>query len=235
MVQRAARFDRRAVPVRFGLRLLAQAVFLITAFAAFGALREHVWPLGGLGAFVIASVLSFLAVLIHELAHAGVARWLGADILKIVVLPFEWRLRPRRLRFVGTVGHGDIGGYVAYHLDRIGAARKHAVIAVAGPLANIVAAVAAGFAAAMLDTGKQAVVVATLASANINSPAFPDNEAISAWLANTSTYVDYGEPVGPVLAAAFMLVSLGMGLGNLIPFDQSDGMHLWRYFRRRAR
>jgi hypothetical protein len=49
------------------------------------------------------------------------------------------------------------------------------------------------------------------------------------------SHVNYGAPAGLVLATAFTLVSLGMGLGNLIPFDQSDGMHLWRYFRRARR
>lgn len=206
MVQRTARVDRPAIPLRFGLRLLAQALFLVTAFAAMGALREHHWPLGGLDAFVIASVLSFLAVLVHQLAHAAVAQRVGADVLKIVALPLELKLRPRRLRFVGTAGRADLGGYVSYHLDRVDAARKHAIIAVAGPLANLVSAVLAGGAAALLDTRHPAAV-----------------------------YSASGEPAAPALAAAFMLVSLGMGLGNLVPFDRSDGMHLWRYFRRNAR
>ena len=189
--------------MRIGLRLFAKVLLLITAFAAMGALQAHRWPLGGLGAFVVACILTFFAVLVHELAHAAAAHWVGADILKIVALPFELRLRPRRLRFIGTAGHGDLGGYVSYHLDRIGAGRKHALIAAAGPFANLAAAVIAGFAAAMLDPGGPAM--------------------------------RYNDPAAPALAAAFMLVSLGMGLANLIPYDQSDGMHLWRYFRRLKR
>lgn len=234
MVQRAAGLDRHAVPVRIGLRLLAKALLLITAIAAMGVLQQHRWTLGGLGAFVVAILLTFVAVLVHELAHAGAARWVGADVLKIVALPFELRLRPRRLRFIGTAGHGDIGGYVAYHLDRIDAHRRHAIIAAAGPLANIATGILAGVAAAMLDAVRRGAEVAMTAGDG-NFIALPDDNATRAWIEAQAIHVSYGEPIAPVLAAAFMLVSLGMGLANLIPYDQSDGMHLWRYFRRLKR
>lgn len=185
--------------MNFGLRLVAKTLMLIAAFAAMGALREHDWPLGFIGALTISVVLSFVAILIHELSHAAAAWWQGAEVLKIVVLPFELRIRPRKFGWAGSLRNGDIGGYVSYHLDRIGAHRRHAIIAAAGPVGNIVTGALAGVLAAALDTGRRGVE---------------------------------GEPIAPVLAAAFTIVSISAGLANLIPFDQSDGMHIWRYFRR---
>lgn len=38
-------------------------------------------------------------------------------------------------------------------------------------------------------------------------------------------------PPGAAVATAFAILSVGMGLANLIPFDGSDGMRLLRYFR----
>jgi Zn-dependent protease len=36
---------------------------------------------------------------------------------------------------------------------------------------------------------------------------------------------------GSAVAMAFAILSVGMGLANLIPFDGSDGKRLLRYFR----
>ena len=38
-------------------------------------------------------------------------------------------------------------------------------------------------------------------------------------------------PAGPALGAAFAILSVGMGLANLLPFEGIDGMRLFRYFR----
>jgi Zn-dependent protease len=180
-------------------------VLTLTGFAAVGVLESAplslIWPI----AVVAALMLTFVSTLIHELAHAAAAGWLGADINKIVVLPFEFSLGQRRLRLVGRAGKGDLGGYVAYKLDRIAPRRKHAIIAVSGPVANLVTGLAAGWMA-------QSVSIA--------------NAAISAG--------DYRLSAAP-LAMAFAMLSVGMGIGNLIPFDQSDGMRIWRYFRPVAR
>ncbi|MBN8807429.1 MAG: hypothetical protein J0I47_04210 [Sphingomonas sp.] len=176
---------------------------MLTAFAALGALQGHRWAFGWVGGVMAASLVTFLAVLIHELAHAAMAWRLGATIHKIVVLPFEFSVRSRRLRIVRRAGHGDIGGCVTYNLDRISANVRHALIAAAGPVANVATAVVVGM------------------------------------FAYTSTYQSsygrYDEPVGISMAIAFMLVSIGMGLSNLIPFDHSDGMRIWRYLILRGR
>jgi Zn-dependent protease len=82
---------------------------------------------------------------------------------------------------------------VTYTLDRIEARRRHAIVAIAGPLANIVTGVVAGSTLTIAKRG--------------------------------------GLPPGAAVATAFAILSVGMGLANLLPFDGSDGMRLLRYFR----
>ncbi|MEP9360468.1 site-2 protease family protein [Sphingomonas sp. KR3-1] len=180
------------------MRALAISIFFVTAFGVVGLLSEHFHGDSGLVLrLLIDALLSFVAVLMHELGHAGAARHFGAQIGAIVVLPFELKMKPRRLRVRWRAGGGDLGGYVTYRLDRIDARRKHMAISAAGPVANLLLALAAGAVAAQLGT-------ATLA--------------------------------GTLLGALAML-SVGMGLANLVPFRGSDGAHILQGFRagRRAR
>lgn len=116
-----------------------------------------VWVGGNLALrIVLALLITFVATLAHELGHALAARLVGAEIRAIMVVPFRMRLRPRRFEFAGPAGNGDIGGYMSYTLDRIGARRKQALIAAAGPAANLLLAgladmAASGFVAAGHD------------------------------------------------------------------------------------
>jgi membrane-associated protease RseP (regulator of RpoE activity) len=135
------------------MRAIAILIFLLTAFGVVGLLSEHFHGDSGLVLRLATdALLSFVAVLVHELGHAGAARHFGADIGAIVVLPFEFRMKPRRLRVKWRAGSGDLGGYVSYRLDRIDARRKHMAISAAGPAANLLLALGAGALAARLDT-----------------------------------------------------------------------------------
>lgn len=175
------------------MRIVAWVVLALTSMAAMGAMEAHRWQLGGVGAGLFILALVFVAVLIHELAHAAAAAAMGARVSRIVVVPFEYTLRPRKLGFLKHRVRGDLGGYVSYTLDRIEARRRHAIVAVAGPLANI----ATGMAAAGI-------------------PSLDDSRDLSA---------------ASAVATAFAILSVGMGLANLLPFDGSDGTRLLRYFR----
>jgi Zn-dependent protease len=175
------------------LRLFAWFVLLITSVAAMSALEAHRWMLGWAGSALFILALVFVAVLIHELAHAVAAAAVGARVSRIVVVPFEFTLHPRSLRLIRRPVRGDLGGYVSYTLDRIEARKRHAIVAVAGPLANVI-------------TGMTA----------------------SGW---TSLGGARGLAAAPAVAIAFAILSVGMGIANLIPFDGSDGMRLLRYFR----
>ncbi|MBB4098058.1 Zn-dependent protease [Sphingomonas kyeonggiensis] len=129
------------------------AIFFLTAFGVMGVLSEHFRGDAGLVLrLMMDAMLCFVAVLVHELGHAAVARQLGADIRAIVVLPFAFNTKRRELRLKWRAGMGDLGGYVSYTLDRIDARRKHMMIAAAGPIANLLLALVAGTGAALVGT-----------------------------------------------------------------------------------
>ncbi len=133
------------------MRVLAMLIFLVTAFGVVGVLADYFPGDAGLiPRLAIDAVLAFVAVLVHELGHAAAAWRLGADVRSIVVLPFELRLHPRKLRTKWKAGKGDLGGYVTYTLDRIDARRKHLMISAAGPGANLLLALVGGLAARQL-------------------------------------------------------------------------------------
>ena len=191
MVQRAAVLDRLAVPLI--MRPIAWVVLAITSVVALGALAQSNLHVGISGAWLAVLLIGFVAVLVHELGHAVVANAVGGRVGRIVVFPVEFVVASRKLRLVRRWGRGDLGGYVTYTLDRIEARRRHAIVAIAGPAANIVTGVAAGSSVAIAAPGIL--------------------------------------PPGAAVATAFAILSIGMGLANLIPFDGSDGMRLLRYFR----
>ena len=133
------------------MRALAILIFLVTAFGVVGVLADYFPGDAGLIPRLAIDVsLSFVAVLVHELGHAAAAWRLGADVHSIVVVPLELRFHPRRLRTKWKAGKADLGGYVAYSLDRIQARRKHMMIAAAGPAANLLLALGAGLIAERL-------------------------------------------------------------------------------------
>ncbi|MEG3143420.1 site-2 protease family protein [Sphingomonas sp. RT2P30] len=219
----------------FGLRLIAQALLLLTSLAMYAALGALRMPGGVLASIIVAALLTFVAILGHELAHAVVAHLVGARIRAIVALPFRLRLHPLRLDLSGRGGRGDLGGYVSYTLDRVDARRKHAIIAAAGPLANLVLALLAGMMAAGLDhraTTPAERDTATVAA--IHAGRLPSDEEVRQWLA-TRPVRDSGPFVWSTLLAAFAILSGGLGLANLIPYGGSDGdriLDLWRWHKR---
>jgi Zn-dependent protease len=221
--------------VTFGLRLVAQALLLLTSIAMYGALDALNLPGGVLASILIAALLTFVAILGHELAHAAAAHLVGARIRAIVALPLRLCLHPLRLDLVGRGGRGDLGGYVSYTLDRIDARRKHAIIAAAGPLANLVMALLAGTMAAALDhrsTTPAERDTATVAA--IHDGRMPSEEEVHRWLARRPV-IAAGPPAWPILLFAFAILSGGLGLANLIPYRGSDGDHILDLWRRRAR
>jgi Zn-dependent protease len=119
-------------------------------------------PYPGGGLFTRLAVLLgllFVATFAHELGHAAAVRWTGGQIKVFMVTPFRLQMKPRRLRLAMAGGRGDIGGYVTYTLDRIGARRGHAIIAAAGPVANILLACGAMLVAVAVDVSGQTWLV----------------------------------------------------------------------------
>lgn len=193
----------------FGLRIVAQALLLLTSIGVYGALGALHAPGGVLTSIVLVALLTFVAILAHELAHAVAAHRVGARVHAIVAFPFRLRLQPRRLELIKRGPHhrGDLGGYVSYTLDGIGARRKRAIIAAAGPLANLALALLAATVEQLFDHG--APVAGAVPGAAASAPL--------------------------IFLSAFALLSGGLGLANLIPYAGSDGDHIAGLWRRPKR
>lgn len=212
------------------MRELAILAYLIVNFAIWSALPSIHLGGGFLARLVTVLLLMFVVTLVHELGHAAAVRWLGGQIKVIMVTPFHLQFKPRRLKLAMPAGRGDIGGYVSYTLDRIDPRRGHAIIAAAGPAANLALAALAMLVVAMLAEPHVATVVSE-SSGMMHDARFPSDASIQAWLFRRQY---------SALAHALAVISGGLALFNLIPFKGSDGDHILfalsaRYRRARTR
>jgi membrane-associated protease RseP (regulator of RpoE activity) len=211
-----------------GLRVVAQMLLMLTSIAVYGALGALHTRGGVLTSIVLVALLTFVAILGHELAHAAAARLVGARIHAIVAFPLRLRFRPRRLDLIKRGGHrGDLGGYVSYTLDRIDARRKRATIAAAGPLANLVLALLAGTMVPWFDRP-----LPPLAIHAVPGGAVLDAAEVGDLVARID---EARRPTAPIILFAFAILSGGLGLANLIPYAGSDGDHIIALWRRRTR
>lgn len=209
MVQRATQIARRAAGVA-GVKLVAYAVMLVFALAAYGVIVDAIpsqfgffvqWP--------IMMAIGFVSVFLHEMGHAVVAHRLGARIERIVVMPFQWDQKTRRIRLASARLAREVGGYVSYRLDTIDARRKRIWIALAGPCTDLIVF--------MLVLTILNAVGATNADEPLKAA------GVSArWLLWLEACVQ-----------SLALTSLGAGIANLIPFDGSDGAQILKGRRRR--
>lgn len=113
---------------------------LIAYLGASTALSEILWAREPLVRYGLASGLIFFVTLIHELGHAAAVVRVGGTLKAVMVFPLQFDLKARRLGFARLNHRGDVGGYVSYSIDRIDARRKHVIVAVAGPVANMLGA-----------------------------------------------------------------------------------------------
>lgn len=234
----------------FGLRMVAQALLMLTSIGVYGTLAALRAPGGVLTSIALVALLTFAAIVAHELAHAAAAQMVGARVHAIVAFPVRLRFRPRRIELIkrGARHGGDLGGYVSYTLDRIDARRRHAIIAAAGPLANLALAVLAGTMAPWFDhraAARDAVQIVVPDGSAPRRAASPDDirPVLQAMSADSATLTairlpDLRPPVWTIILTAFAILSGGLGLANLIPYGRSDGDHilnLWRRGRRAGR
>ena len=227
-----------------GLRVVAQMLLGLTSIGVYGTLGALHARGGVLTSIVLVALLTFVAILAHELAHAAAAQLVGARVHAIVAFPFRLRLRPRRLDLIKRGTHrGDLGGYVSYTLDRIDARRKHAIIAAAGPLANLALALLAGTMAPWFDhrapvPGLVQVVVPSGATSSPTASTGDDRPVLRAMATDAVTVTsirlpDLRPPRWTIILIAFAILSGGLGLANLIPYGGSDGDHILNLWRRR--
>jgi membrane-associated protease RseP (regulator of RpoE activity) len=216
-------------------RIVAVILCWILNYAVWVTLWEQDVVDSGLAALAITAVLSFFAILVHELGHAAAAHRLRIPVVAIAVIPFELRLRPLRLTMNPAAIDRDIGGYVELEDDEFRSMRKDAIVAAAGPVANLIFALIATVLAVGLYsyfwTDLKPVVVVDSAS-GITGPVslvLPSDAEIARSFAEDRRRAIAFAIAG--LANAFAVLSAGMALFNLLPFAGSDGHVIGRWLR----
>lgn len=222
------------------MRLLAYIIFAITWLAACGAIIEA-FALRGttrtLLAIAILLPLILVVITIHELGHALAVKKLGGRVESLMIAGIEFVRSERPAEPQETIAR-EIGGHVVYSFDGGETRREHAIIAAAGPVANIVLGLAFALLAITWNSvGAQPTSAApTLVTTTTGPPSgtptsgprLRTDEEVRAWVeANPQALRrgSNGKGIGYLLGA-FAILSLGIALANLIPFKGSDGAAL---------
>lgn len=222
------------------MKIVAAIIFGLVMGEVFGALSMGFGlSFAGVPNLLIVLSLSFLCIFIHEMGHAIVAQRLGARIERIFLFPFVWRRGERRITLArrGKDRVGELAGYVQYRLDTINARRKHIWIAAAGPAANLLTAIIATFFLFVLPVAKSPPpprIVPIVGHVAAGKPAMlPDDAAISvqALLEQRNDALAWPR----ALLIAFAILSLGIAVSNLLPFEGSDGNTILRGIRKQRR
>ncbi|MBL0914467.1 MAG: site-2 protease family protein [Sphingopyxis sp.] len=207
------------------IRQLAYLMQSILSFIVFAGLREMHLDIWAVIALIV--VLNFLVILIHELGHAWAAvRW-GATLREICVMGIYYDVPKKRLSFRRLPRKAEVGGYVSYSPHPVRHSSKSAIaIALAGPGANLLLALAAG-AALLLLPDPAACIVARDPMLAISGgyAGLPDEAAMRRAFAEAARQENCAW-IGALLhrfAEVLAILSAGIGLSNLLPFDGSDG------------
>ncbi len=77
--------------------MVARMLLLLTSIGVYGTLAALRSPGGVLTSIALVALLTFAAIVAHELAHAAAAQMVGARVHAIVAFPVRLRFRPRRI------------------------------------------------------------------------------------------------------------------------------------------
>lgn len=229
------------------MRLLANVLWgFLNIWLAVAAFQLDLTT-NGFVAYGIFLLMLFLAVIIHEAGHAIAAQRMGAKVAVLAAMFFEYDFEHRKFGWMRSVRHREIAGFVLYRWPMgAGTFRKEAIITAAGPLSNLAAAALAValvplFAATPPAPATVEIVpIGSSGGALQNSPVarLPSSEEINRALAEIDA-AERPEAFRKFIEAAlqvFALLSVGVGVINLVPFDGSDGDRLRKYWARgRAR
>lgn len=216
------------------MRMLAYVLGAILNLMLYAGARE-VGDLAFLQAFALLAVLNFIAILLHELGHAWAFRYVGGSVQKIAVMFLTFDVRQRRLSYNSRLIGSDIGGYVAgrYAQDRP-TVRALITVAAAGPVANAISGGAALLVAAWIgapSTNLADAVAIADGQPPMSAPArLPTEAAIDAALAHWDVTLQSLTllNLGYTALMLFGVLSLGLGVLNLLPFAGSDGQSIAR-------
>lgn len=222
------------------MRLLAIVLMgLLTVIVVAGMMA---FELAGnwLAAVLIILVLQFVVIFVHECGHAVAARKRGARLEAFAVLGFEYDFRERKLGTARSRMDQEVGGFVLFSWeDREPTRRDDALIAAAGPAANMLLALLALAMSLSLSAvqfsrplGAPPVVEAgTISPGRAQVVGLPDEAAMEAAFAHARQLrqLDRYDAAARWLegfAAVLAVLSLGVGLLNLLPYAGSDGERL---------
>lgn len=204
------------------LAYLVQSVLSFIVFAGLRELRLDLWAV-----IVLIVVLNFLVILIHELGHAwAVVRW-GATLRAICVMGIHYDVPKRRLSFRRLPHKAEVGGYVSYAPHPVQHSSKSALaIALAGPGANLLLALVAGAALLFLPDPTACIVSRDpMIAISGGYAGLPDEDAMRRAFAEVARQ-EKCVWIGALLhrsAEVLAILSAGIGLSNLLPFNGSDG------------
>lgn len=232
------------------MRILAISLWLfLNLWLAIAAFQLDLAS-NGFFVYGIFLVMLFVATLLHEAGHVIAARRNGARVLVFAALVFEYDLVRRKFGAMRRrLRNREIGGFVLYTWPLgAGTHRKGAIIAAAGPLANFAAAALAvalvpAFAspAPRLQASELETVSEASGDPSSKSQEVPSKLAdpVYAEQAYRWYHIDqHDRSIRHFIEAAlqvFALMSIGVGVINLLPFEGSDGAKLlghWRATRR---
>lgn len=183
------------VPIVLGPGWLFASLFLV---AVFGPTATAAIPgIDRLGGFLVAAgwaLLLYASILLHELAHAFAGRARGVPVRQV------------NLTLIG--GHTE--------MDDAGSPGTSAIVAAAGPLANlVVAGVAAALAAVVPPWGAAAWLLMSLAGANLVVTAFnllPGLPMDGGWILEAFVWRLTGRRDAGTVGAAWIGRVVGVGL-----------------------
>lgn len=217
------------------LAYLIQSLLTFVVFAGFNQLQLSIWV-----TLPMLVLLNFIVILVHELGHAAAVIRVGGTLRAIYVMGIHFDVAERRLSLRRLPKKAEIGGYVSYAPHPVQHSSKKAIlIALAGPAANILLALIAGLAALLLLPDPASCIRAydPVLAADPGYARLPDSDVVRRVMAEV-TRADACVRAGTFLrrfAEVLAILSAGIGLSNLLPFDGSDGQAVLSHARARRR
>ena len=172
-----------------------------------------------------------VATVVHELGHAAAVKSLRWKIVAISVWPIEYDVLKRRFRASAGSANREIGGYVKYVPGRDENWLRDGFVAFAGPAANIILAVlcvaVAWWYRQQIDVSFAVQPSNPTMLRNLNPALLPtDNQIQHAFDLDRARRQWEALTVG--WPETFAVLSMGVAITNLVPFQGSDGRRIAR-------
>jgi Zn-dependent protease len=183
------------------------------------------------GSIVAPLLLLPVATLVHELGHAVAVKSLRWKIVAISVWPIEYNFSKRRFGASAGSATREIGGYVEYVPGRDENWLRDVLVAFAGPAANIVLTVLciliAWWYRQQIDLSFAVEPSSPTILSNLNPAYLPTDKQIQ-----QAIDLDRARRQWEALTVGWpetlAVLSMGVAITNLVPFQGSDGRRIAR-------